>query len=157
MDVAKIKKLTNSSKNLKLLYVEDDELARESTLSTLSIFFTNISVAVNGEEGLNHCKKEKFDIIITDINMPKMNGIDMIFKIREFDKDVTIIVLSAYDDSEYFYQTIKAGVEGYLLKPIDLTQFIDLIEKTVNHINTANELLDYKGNLEDKVKAQTIK
>jgi EAL domain-containing protein (putative c-di-GMP-specific phosphodiesterase class I)/PleD family two-component response regulator len=151
----KIKNLTEESKNLKLLYVEDDQFARESTLETLSLFFDNITIAVNGQEGLNTFKKYDFDIIITDINMPIMNGIDMIFAIRELNQDITILVLSAYNNPEYFESTIKAGIEGYLLKPIDLDQFIYLIDKSVNNINRAKELEDYKCHLEERVEAQT--
>jgi len=151
----KIKTLTEESKNLKLLYIEDDEFARESTLETLSLFFNNITIAVDGQEGLDTFKKGDFDIIITDINMPIMNGIDMIFAIRKLDQDITILVLSAYNNPEYFESTIKAGIEGYLLKPIDLDQFIYLIDKSVNNINRAKELEDYKCHLEERVEAQT--
>ena len=157
MDFVEIEKLTKDSKNLKLLYVEDDKEAREATLTILSIFFQDIVIAVDGEDGLNSFTKDKFDIIITDINMPKMNGVDMIFKIREIDKDVIILVLSAYDNKVYFEQTIKAGIDGYLLKPIDLEQFVDLIYKSVNRINRAKELVDYRCNLEQKVELQTQK
>jgi len=151
----KIKTLTQESKNLKLLYIEDDEFARESTLETLSLFFDNITIAVDGQKGLDAFKEGIFDIIITDLNMPIMNGIDMIFEIRKLDQDITILVLSAHNNPEYFESTIRAGIEGYLLKPIDLDQFIYLIEKSVNNINRAKELLDYKRHLEEKVEAQT--
>jgi len=152
----KIKTLTQESKNLRLLYVEDDEFARESTLETLSLFFDNITIAVNGKEGLLAFKNGNFDIIITDLNMPVMDGIEMIFAIRKLNQDITILVLSAHNNPEYFERTIKAGIEGYLLKPIDLDQFIYLIEKSVNNINRAKELEDYKRHLEEKVQAQTI-
>ena len=152
----KIKNLTQESKNLKLLYVEDDEFARESTLETLSLFFENITIAENGKEGLSAFKNGDFDIIITDLNMPVMDGIDMIFAIRKLNQDITILVLSAHNNPEYFESTIKAGIEGYLLKPIDLDQLIYLMEKSVNNINRAKELEDYKRHLEEKVEAQTI-
>jgi len=157
MDIEQIETLTENAKDIKLLYVEDDKDARESTLEALEMLFQNITVGVDGEDGLNAFKNDDFDIIITDINMPKMNGIDMIFKIREIDKDITIIVLSAHDDKKYFEQTIKAGIDGYLLKPIDIEQFIDLMIKSVNNINKAKELDDYKKNLEKKVEIQTQK
>jgi len=157
MDAQQVEQLTKDSQNLKLLYVEDDEEARESTLTTLSLFFQDITIAVDGLDALNTFKKGHFDMIITDINMPNMNGIDMIIKIREINKNVVILVLSAHDNKIYFEQTIKAGIDGYLLKPIDLEQFIDLMYKSVNHINREKELLDYKQNLEQKVEEQTQK
>ena len=157
MDIKKVEKLVIDSQNLKLLYVEDDKLAREATLEVLNIVFENITIAVDGEDGLNTFKEDEFDIIITDINMPKMNGIDMIFKIREIDKNIAVIVLSAHDDKKYFEQSIKAGIDGYLLKPINLDQFIDVMIKSVHNINIAKELSDYKLNLEKKVELQTQK
>ena len=157
MNLQKIQKLAGKSKYLKLLYVEDDELTQEAMLQTLSIFFDDITIAIDGIDGLNKFSNTQFDLVITDINMPKMNGIDMIFKIREIDKNVSILVLSAHDNSKYFEETIKAGIDGYLLKPIDVSQFTYLIEKTVNYVNSSKELLEYKHNLEEKVIVQTIK
>jgi EAL domain-containing protein (putative c-di-GMP-specific phosphodiesterase class I)/PleD family two-component response regulator len=157
MDIRKVEQLTKESQDLRLLYVEDNQEARESTLATLEIFFQDITIAEDGLEGLKLFNENSFDIILTDINMPNMNGIEMIFKIRETDKDITILVLSAHDDNNYFEQTIRAGIDGYLLKPIDLDQFLDLMEKSVNNINRSKELLDYKQNLESKVEEQTQK
>jgi len=134
MDIEKIEKLTQDSQSLKLLYVEDNQQARESTLSALDIFFQDITIAVDGEDGLNAFRKGNFDIIITDINMPKMNGIDMVYKIREVDEDVTIIVLSAYDDKMYCDEITRAGISGYILKPIDLNKFIDIMVEAVDRI-----------------------
>ncbi len=157
MDIEKVEALTKNSKNLKLLYVEDDLIAREATLETLGVFFDNVSVAVDGEDGLSMFKQERFDLVITDINMPRMNGIDMISKIRELSRDVTILILSAHDDASYFEKTIAVGVEGYLLKPIDLDQFVTLLEKSVNNINDKIKLDDYKTRLEEKVESQARK
>jgi EAL domain-containing protein (putative c-di-GMP-specific phosphodiesterase class I)/PleD family two-component response regulator len=157
MNIQKIKQLSEDSKYLRLLYVEDNEYARESTLEILSMFFHNIQVCENGEEGLEEFLKAQFDIIITDINMPKMNGLDMITEIRKHNSSIPILILSAYNDTEYYADTIKIGVDGYLLKPVDMTQFIDLIEKTVNNINKELELNDYRVNLENRVEEQSLK
>ncbi len=148
-------KLIKFAQGLRVLYVEDNKEARESTLGLLENIFDNITTAVNGEDGLEKFEKGSFDLILTDINMPKMNGMEMIDKIRETDKDVPILILSAYNESGYFIETIKQGVEGYLLKPIDLDQFLDMIKKAVEKIYLKKELEIYQNSLEKKVQEQT--
>ncbi len=150
-----MKELMKFAKKLSVLYVEDDKEARESTLGLLDNIFDNITVAVDGEDGLDAFTKHSFDLILSDINMPKMNGIEMITKIREVDKNIPILILSAYNESGYFIETIKQGVEGYLLKPIDLNQFIDMINKVIEKIYLKNEVQLYQNNLEEKVQEQT--
>ena len=152
-----MKKLMKFAQGLQVLYVEDNEEARESTLGLLDNIFDNITTAVNGEDGLEKFKKDNFDLILTDINMPKMNGIEMITKIRELNRDIPILILSAYNESGYFIETIKQGVEGYLLKPIDLSQFVDMINKAVEKIYLKREIKIYQNSLEEKVQKQTKK
>jgi len=120
------------TKGLNLLYVEDNLDARETTLFLLEDFFDNVVVATNGEEGLEKFKEHNIDLIITDINMPKLNGLDMIREIREIDKEILIFVLSAYNESGFFMESIKLGVEGYLLKPIEIDQFLGILNKIVS-------------------------
>jgi PAS domain S-box-containing protein len=124
---------------LRLLYVEDNELARESTLGILEELFENIVVACDGEEGLEKFKNGGIDLIITDVNMPRLNGLDMVEKIRELDNSVSILVLSAYNESNFFIKSIKLGVDGYLLKPIDMGQFIGMLRKVNLKLKFQNE------------------
>jgi len=129
-----IKEIIRYSSNLNLLYVEDNESARESTLAILEELFNTIIVAVDGLDGYEKFKNNSIDIIITDINMPKLNGLKMIEKIREIDKDIFILVLSAYNESDFFTQSIKLGVEGYILKPIGMEQFFGVLEKIIEKV-----------------------
>lgn len=124
-----LKSIITQSRNLKLLYVEDNESARASTIGVLKEFFDDIFVAVDGEDGVQKFKENKIDIIITDINMPKMNGLEMLATIRKIDKDVFVLVFSAYNEAKYFVESIKLGVDGYLLKPLDMKQFLEVISK----------------------------
>ncbi len=104
--------LAQKCQDLKLLYVEDDPTTREVTLEVLKEFFNDITVAVDGEDGLECYKKtqNRFDLILTDITMPKMNGIEMIHAIRTADKESVIVVFSAHNESSFFEQTIAIGV-----------------------------------------------
>jgi len=128
------------SHSLTLLYVEDNLAAQESTLIILEEFFDTIITAIDGEDGLNKFKNNKIDIIFTDINMPKMNGIDMITKIRTINDEIPIIILSAYNESGYFMESIRLGVEGFLLKPIEMDQFTTVLEKTIEKVYLKIEL-----------------
>jgi len=148
-------KLMKFAQELQLLYVEDNKEARDSTIGLLDNIFNNITVAIDGQDGLEKFQSKSFDLIFTDINMPKMNGIEMITKIREINKDIPILILSAYNESGYFIETIKQGVEGYLLKPIDLNQFMTMVDKAIEKIYLKREIELYQNNLEEKVKEQT--
>lgn len=147
--------LLTTTKKISVLYVEDNDSARENTLGVLEEFFSSVTIAKDGNEGLRLFGKSKFDLIITDINMPVMNGLEMIAAIRELDRELPILVLSAYDDTHYFLETIKLGVEGYLLKPIDMNQFIDLLTRITRNIKERQENRDYKKNLEQRVLEKT--
>ncbi len=120
--------LIEETSNIRLLYVEDDISARESIRLFLEEFFTDIVVAEDGQEGFEKFQENDIDLIITDINMPRLNGLEMVQKIREIDKSVPTLIFSAYSELEYFIDSIKLGVDGYLLKPFDIEQFINSLQ-----------------------------
>lgn len=143
-----LKEIVNVTSSLKLLYVEDEEKVRISTLPILQEFFKNITVAVDGEDGVEKFNNSIFDVIITDISMPKLNGLKMSKKIRETNKTIPIIVHTAYDENDYFMESIEIGVDGYLLKPIDIDKFIQILNKIVINIKHKNEAIELKKKLE---------
>jgi len=136
------------TKDLNLLFVEDDKSAQTSTILLLEEFFKTIKVAQDGEDGLNQFIKnrEDIDMIITDINMPKLSGLDMIEEIRKIDINIPIVIFSAHYESEYFIRSIYADVQGYVIKPIDMKQFINVLDKVIIKL----KLLE----VEDKLKEQ---
>jgi len=136
-DIQKTLELTHT---IRLLYVEDNIDARESTLEILNEFFETIVIGEDGIDGLEKYNSQKIDLIITDINMPRMNGISMIEEIRKIDKNIPILLLSAYSEIEYFIKSIKLGVDGYLFKPIELSQFIEAISKVSEKIELQDKL-----------------
>ena len=146
--------LKNFAKDLTLLYVEDDQHSRENTKSILDLFFMDIIIAYDGEDGLNKYVDNDVDFIITDINMPKLNGIDMIKKIREINPDIPILVFSAYNETAYFLDSIKLGVNGYLIKPIESEQFVNIVSDKIQKLYLMQQVKDYQQNLEKKVKSQ---
>jgi PAS domain S-box-containing protein len=132
-------KLINYTEHLTLLYVEDNADAREMTAMILEDFFDNIVVAVDGEDGFEKFQQNDIDLIITDINMPKLNGLDMVEKIRQIDLDIPILILSAHNEDDFFMKSIKLGVDGYLLKPIDIDQLSSMLSKVVEKFKYLDE------------------
>ena len=151
----KIKKLKNFSKTLKVLYVEDNADARKQTLKLLNNFFNEIIIAENGLDGLEKFKKYNPDIIFTDINMPHLNGISMLSKIKKINEQIVCIIISAHNEADYLIDAIKEGVDGFILKPIELRQFTNLVYKMVEKIRLEKEEINYKKNLEAAVEEKT--
>jgi len=110
-------------KSLTLLYVEDDEAAREQFSTFLKHCSRLLITATNGAEGFEAYLKHNPDIIITDIEMPIMDGLLMANQIREQNKSVPIIVLTAFEHSEYFMKAIDVAVYKYVTKPVDVSRF----------------------------------
>jgi C4-dicarboxylate-specific signal transduction histidine kinase len=152
--VEKIQEIETKSRDLRILYVEDNEDLRERTISLLKLFFTHIEIAVDGKEGLQKFKDTKIDLVITDINMPELSGLDMLQAIKKIDSEVPCVLVSAYSNTEYFKRSIRLGVDGYLIKPVELEQYVEIMYKLVDKITIKKENEIYKAQLEQKVQEQ---
>jgi len=141
--------MDNILENVKVLYVEDDELAREEVADFLDFEVGSLEVASDGEEGLEKFKTFKPDIVITDINMPKMNGLDMAKSIKKISPKTPIIVTSAYSDSDFIIKAIEIGISRYVLKPIDVDELLTMLVKSTKElifddtIETQNEYIKF--------------
>lgn len=113
---------------MKLLFVEDEDDLIEIISDTLDKLDTNYLTAKNGEEALKLVEKNPdLSMIITDINMPVMNGLEMIEELKQKNINLPIIVMSAHTELEYINKAKELGVNDYLLKPFDFIKFINLI------------------------------
>ena len=128
------------SQEMSLLYVEDNPDAREMTSMILQEFFGHVVTAADGEEGLTLFGEHAIDIVLTDINLPKLSGLEMLREIRKIDQQVSMVVLSAYNDASYMEESIAIGVDGYLKKPIDVDAFFDLVSRIVQKYRFDNEM-----------------
>jgi len=150
-----IELLKEKAESISLLYVEDEQMLREKVTLFFSKIFQKIDTAANGKEGLEKFLDTPYDIIITDLLMPTMNGIEFIRNIREINEKQEIIVLSAYTDSEYLTQCIDFGVTGYIVKPIDFVQAIKVLDISIDRITALHENEMYKTKLESMVSERT--
>ncbi|MCW9026416.1 MAG: response regulator, partial [Thiovulaceae bacterium] len=121
-------------KNFTILYVEDDAMVRKSALEYLNRISKKVLEAKDGKEAIKIWKQEKPDIIITDISMPKLNGLDMASYIRTHDKNVQIIVATAHSDVEYLMQAVELQLVKYIIKPITKEKLLDALEKSMELI-----------------------
>jgi len=115
-------------KNSSLLLAEDEENLRDSFAKVLLLYVGKVYTAADGEEAFLLYKEKHPDIIITDVKMPKLNGVDLIKRIRKENQEIPIIVTSAYTDKDFLLESIKLLLIEYTIKPIRQSYLILLLE-----------------------------
>ena len=111
--------------DLRLLYVEDDDSTLQALTRVLSKQFKEVITASDGAEGLDLYRKYLPDMVLTDLTMQKMTGLEMSAAIKEIDKDAIIIALSAQNNTDMLLKAIEIGLSGYILKPVKLDTLLD--------------------------------
>ena len=152
VDIKALKALT---KNLTILYVEDDLSIQRTMSRYLNKFFFVVITANNGLDGLELFKKKQFDVVITDLLMPKMNGIDMITNIKNINEEQPILITTAHGESNFLLSAIEAHVDGYILKPFDYEALNFELFKISQRIQKFKENEDYKNHLQKMLMLQT--
>jgi len=120
--------------DLSLLYVEDEPATRKMVTHLMERIVTTVYVASNGHEGLELFRTHTPDLVLTDIVMPKMDGVEMARKIRQLMPKAQIIVLTSYNEIEYLLECISIGINRYLQKPVDFTKLTQAIEHCNDYI-----------------------
>lgn len=143
---------------MSVLYVEDEAAIREQVKMLLSQLFESVTTASDGLEALGIYVQDPraYDIVVTDIMMPKLNGIELVRKIKEINVDQAVLVVSAYGDSSYLLESIWLGVDGYIVKPISADQFYPLFKKVATAVSNKKELERYHNSLEALVQERTL-
>lgn len=121
-------------KNINILYVEDDENIRKNAMSYFKRLFAEVYEAKDAFEALELVKEKKPHIIITDIKMPKMSGLELVKKIRCFDDKTQIIILTAFTDTNYLLEAVELGLVKYLVKPIRHDKLFPVLLQCVNNL-----------------------
>lgn len=114
-------------RDFKILYAEDEDFIRESMVEALSFFCDNIRAVADGKAAYEAYKEERPDILIADIEMPKMNGLELVKKIRKEDKETQAVITTAYTNTEYFLKAVELNLVKYLLKPIAFQDLKDTL------------------------------
>ena len=125
------------TKELSVLFVEDSEEVRESTVEILEHYFNIVHTACDGKEGLAKYHNffvrtgSDYDLIITDIEMPILNGVELVQEVRKKSDNQHIIVLSAHDESHYLLDLINFGISQFITKPIE-PEFNPLVQQNLS-------------------------
>ncbi len=126
-----------------VLYVEDEEMARNALSGALSRRVAHLLVAGDGREGLTLFRRHLPEIVITDIRMPLMDGLEMARQIKAIRKTTQIIVTTAHSDTSYFLEAIAAGVDRYVLKPIEHEKLFEALDKCMTAVTFERERQRY--------------
>lgn len=125
-----------------ILLVDDEYFFRKTLIQTIKGSTLNVErilEASNGEEALKILENVEVDIILVDINMPRMNGLCFVGAVRRLNIDVRIIMVTGYDDFEYARSALKLGVVDYLLKPIQDAELLKVLSTQFDHVHEVNE------------------
>lgn len=146
-------------KTISVLYVEDENDVREFTSKLLSSLLKNVYVAQDGLEGLKIFEEHKddIDLIVSDINMPKMDGLSMCEAIKKINLEIPLVITSAHNDTNFLKRSIEIGVTTYAMKPIDLYQLIESIIKAMEPIILKRKLIELNLSLESKIEQEISK
>jgi signal transduction histidine kinase len=132
-----------------ILYVEDEIDILQAFSEIMGRWVVKLYVAGNGLEGLAQFEKYQPDIIISDIKMPKMDGLEMCRRIKEINPKVKTVIMSAHSDADYFINAIELGIDGFLLKPIFGEKLKKLIQRFANEVVLEKQLQKANNDLLD--------
>lgn len=127
------KELLTHTKDLSILIVEDHEELRVNVTEILKNFFNNVESALNGEDALKKYKDfysingKYFDIVLSDIQMPRINGVELVKSIYNINPEQIVIIVSAHDDTKYLMPLINLGIEQFIKKPIDYQDLLHVL------------------------------
>jgi len=130
------KELLNYTKDLNLLFAEDHLELRISTTEILKNFFKKVDAVSDGEKALKLYKQNSYDIVLTDIRMPYMDGVTLTEKIYRINPNQAIIILSAHDEATYLIPLINLGVSQFIQKPLDFQELLESLYKISKAIKT---------------------
>ena len=147
------KKLRNLTENLHILYAEDEDMLREDTIEIFENFFKEVDGAIDGKDGLEKYLKfykdngYYYDIVFTDINMPNMDGHQLIEEIHKINPEQVISVISAYNETSRFIKLIEQGIESFILKPMKNENLLQVLYKLSKTVVNNKLAIEYTANM----------
>lgn len=147
--------LMRLSEGCSVLYVEDEHTIRAEMVEMLETLFPRVVQASNGAEGLEAFGREPFHLVITDINMPVMSGIDFIKTLRLTHPQQGVLVTSAYSDAANLISLINLGVTSFVLKPLNWKTLLNLIHRELSSAHALRQEVLYQKRLEKEVRLRT--
>jgi diguanylate cyclase (GGDEF)-like protein len=150
--VAKMTAEVSKLKNITVLYCEDEESLRNLTKEILETFTKKQFICEDGQQGLETFQQhqQEIDLVITDVNMPNMNGLEMAKAIKEINQNIPIIVATAFSNSEYLLEAIELGIDKYVLKPVNIKKLLDIMSKSLLYHELRDLYIDQLTHLQNR-------
>ena len=142
--------------NIKILIVDDELIMRESLAGWLERDGHTVKTAASGEEALEKIKDVHFDILLVDIKMEGISGLDVLRKVKESDPDAEVVMITAYGSIPSAIEAMKDGAFDYMLKPFDPNELGVLIEKIIQHQEQARENIYLKEQYKDRTRFESM-
>jgi len=156
MNAQKLEETSSFYKTLNLLYVVKDKNNKNNNLEYFENFFNEVVFIDNGFEALKEFGKNKFSIVVTDIDIPELTGFALIEKIRNINKDIVTIIYSQNDDKDSFLKTIQLKIDGYMIPPFNENNFLEILYKSIENCKEKKENFEIQKQFTDLVDKSSI-
>lgn len=127
-------------RQLTILYAEDEEGIRRNIADSLKYYVKDVYEASNGQEAYEIFQEKKPNIILSDIHMPVLDGIEFIKKVRFKNRDIPVVMITAHTDKKYLLEAVELHMEKYIVKPVDLDVLFEILEKCIDVIEVNNQV-----------------
>jgi diguanylate cyclase (GGDEF)-like protein/PAS domain S-box-containing protein len=144
---------TGGKLDITVLYAEDELPARDKIARILRRQVRDLHLANNGREGFELFMRHRPDVVITDIRMPLMNGLEMAEKIKAVDRKTPVVITTAHSETDFFQKSIEIGIDRYLLKPVDAFKLQEILGELANNIRMERALREQTRLLEEYKRA----
>lgn len=135
------KEFLEKLQTLRILYAEDEVGIRENIAESLGYYVKEVLEAGDGQEALEVYESEKPDIILTDIHMPNLNGIEFVKKVRESNRHIPVVMITAHTDKKYLLDAVELHMEKFIVKPIELEELFEVLEKCVSLLEVNKKII----------------
>jgi len=132
------KEFMKKLQSLTILYAEDEEGVRRNIADSLGYYVKEVYQASNGQEALDLYNEKSPDIILSDIHMPILDGIEFVKEVRLTNRDIPIVMITAHTDKQYLLKAVELHMEKYIVKPLDMDELFETLEKCVDIIDINN-------------------
>jgi len=147
-EISNAENLNKILKKLNILYIEDEENIRENVKKVLLMLCENVYDIDSVDHAEKILKENRIDIIISDINLPTTNGLDFVKELRKIDRNIPVILLSAYTETKYLLEATKLKLIDYLTKPIDFKTLHEALLKSVQDIlDNSRYIINFSNNI----------
>lgn len=145
--MAKYSELINALSNKSVLYAEDEKGIRQNITEILALFFERVVAVDNGLALLEEMESGNYDVLVLDIAMPQMDGLEAVKEIRKSNREIPIIILSAYSDQEYLWRAVELKITKYLTKPHNKSMLIEALEQVALELSAKKVPFEFEENI----------